>query len=102
MLLQQTMIGLKHLHSHKIVHRDVKPHNILLKDHSGSVTVKISDFGMSKQLVDGRQSYSMRSGALGTMGWNAPEVLDESRKVNPIYVNSGCIKEGSSEIFSMP
>eukprot|EP00063_Salmo_salar_P083665 XP_014058500.1 PREDICTED: serine/threonine-protein kinase/endoribonuclease IRE1-like isoform X1 [Salmo salar] len=95
MLLQQTMIGLKHLHSHKIVHRDVKPHNILLKVHSGSVTVKISDFGMSKQLADGRQSYSMRSGALGTMGWNAPEVLDESRKVNPTSAvdifSAGCV-----------
>ena len=37
--------------------------------------------GMSKQLADSRQSYSMRSGALGTMGWN---VLDDSRKVNPV------------------
>ncbi|KAK6312196.1 hypothetical protein J4Q44_G00178600 [Coregonus suidteri] len=82
-LLEQTMIGLKHLHSHNIVHRDVKPHNILLKKDSVSFTVKISDFGMSKQLADDRQSYSMRSGALGTMGWNAPEVLDESRKGNP-------------------
>uniref|UniRef100_A0A4W5R7G2 non-specific serine/threonine protein kinase n=1 Tax=Hucho hucho TaxID=62062 RepID=A0A4W5R7G2_9TELE len=95
MLLQQTMIGLKHLHYHNIVHRDVKPHNILLKDHSDSVTVKISDFGMSKQLADGRQSYSMRSGALGTMGWNAPEVLDESRKVNPTSAvdifSAGCV-----------
>eukprot|EP00063_Salmo_salar_P058945 XP_014033780.1 PREDICTED: serine/threonine-protein kinase/endoribonuclease IRE1-like [Salmo salar] len=95
MLLQQTMIGLKHLHSHEIVHRDVKPHNILLKDHTGSVTVKISDFGMSKQLADGRQSYSTRSGALGTMGWNAPEVLDESRKVNPTSAvdifSAGCV-----------
>ncbi|XP_029584543.1 serine/threonine-protein kinase/endoribonuclease IRE1 isoform X2 [Salmo trutta] len=95
MLLQQTMIGLKHLHSHQIVHRDVKPHNILLKDHSDSVTVKISDFGMSKQLADGRQSYSTRSGALGTMGWNAPEVLDESRNVNPTSAvdifSAGCV-----------
>ncbi|XP_036797423.1 serine/threonine-protein kinase/endoribonuclease IRE1 isoform X2 [Oncorhynchus mykiss] len=95
MLLQQTMIGLEHLHSHNIVHRDVKPHNILLKDHSDSVTVKISDFGMSKQLADSRQSYSMRSGALGTMGWNAPEVLDDSRKVNPTSAvdifSAGCV-----------
>nr|XP_046161953.1 serine/threonine-protein kinase/endoribonuclease IRE1-like [Oncorhynchus gorbuscha]XP_046161954.1 serine/threonine-protein kinase/endoribonuclease IRE1-like [Oncorhynchus gorbuscha] len=95
MLLQQTMIGLEHLHCHNIVHRDVKPHNILLKDHSDSVTVKISDFGMSKQLVDGRQSYSMRSGALGTMGWNAPEVLDDSRRVNPTSAvdifSAGCV-----------
>ncbi|XP_070958756.1 serine/threonine-protein kinase/endoribonuclease IRE1-like isoform X2 [Oncorhynchus clarkii lewisi] len=95
MLLQQTMMGLEHLHSHNIVHRDVKPHNILLKDHSDSVTVKISDFGMSKQLADSRQSYSMRSGALGTMGWNAPEVLDESRKVNPTSAvdifSAGCV-----------
>ncbi|KAK6290880.1 hypothetical protein J4Q44_G00387200 [Coregonus suidteri] len=94
-LLEQTMIGLKHLHSHNIVHRDVKPHNILLKKDSASFMVKISDFGMSKQLADGRQSYSMRSGALGTIGWNAPEVLDESRKGNPTSAvdifSAGCV-----------
>ncbi|XP_045076998.1 serine/threonine-protein kinase/endoribonuclease IRE1-like [Coregonus clupeaformis] len=94
-LLEQTMIGLKHLHSHNIVHRDVKPHNILLKKDSDSFMVKISDFGMSKQLADDRQSYSMRSGALGTIGWNAPEVLDESRKGNPTSAvdifSAGCV-----------
>ncbi|CAB1342331.1 unnamed protein product, partial [Coregonus sp. 'balchen'] len=94
-LLEQTMIGLKHLHSHNIVHRDVKPYNILLKKDSASFMVKISDFGMSKQLADGRQSYSMRSGALGTIGWNAPEVLDESRKGNPTSAvdifSAGCV-----------
>ncbi|CDQ97213.1 unnamed protein product [Oncorhynchus mykiss] len=52
--------------------------------------------GMSKQLADSRQSYSMRSGALGTMGWNAPEVLDDSRKVNPVNLCKFWLYKGGS------
>lgn len=40
----------------------------------------ISDFGLCKKLAAGRISFSRRSGAAGTEGWIAPEMLDEEQR----------------------
>jgi serine/threonine protein kinase len=44
-ILQQLIEGIKSLHLHKIIHKDLKPKNILI---SKGCTVKICDFGLSK------------------------------------------------------
>ena len=60
------------------VHRDVKPQNVLISmpDAKGQVRAMISDFGLCKKLAAGRLSFSRRSGAAGTEGWIAPEMLE--------------------------
>ena len=66
------------------VHRDIKPHNVLISqpDQYGKVRAMISDFGLCKKLAAGKISFSRRSGAAGTEGWIAPEMLDlEQRTV---------------------
>jgi serine/threonine protein kinase len=44
-LMWQILCGVDFLHSHRIVHRDVKPQNILV---SNSGTLKIADFGLAR------------------------------------------------------
>ncbi|KAJ4749369.1 Protein kinase family protein [Rhynchospora pubera] len=69
--------GMEYLHQgceQRILHFDIKPHNILL-DHS--FTPKISDFGLSK-LCPSDQSYVTISAARGTMGYLAPEMYSRN------------------------
>jgi len=49
-LIRQTLSGLACLHHHGIVHRDIKPYNLLLDDQD---TVKICDFGLSRMRGEG-------------------------------------------------
>jgi len=65
--------GLEGLHAKSIVHRDIKPANIMLsKDGS----VKITDFGLARNLK-AASSFTTVSGAfMGTPGFIAPEQVD--------------------------
>ncbi|KAG0719877.1 Serine/threonine-protein kinase/endoribonuclease ire-1 [Chionoecetes opilio] len=94
-ILHQATSGLHHLHLLDIVHRDIKPHNVLLSlpDSRGQVRAMLSDFGLCKRLETGHMSFSKRSGVTGTEGWIAPEMmLNTSRPTFKVDIFSlGCV-----------
>lgn len=67
--LLQLVTGLKFLNDNNVLHRDLKPPNILLLEDSDRSTIKISDFGLSKKIVD------MTSSQVGSPLYMAPEVV---------------------------
>eukprot|EP01063_Lacrimia_lanifica_P032569 TRINITY_DN5584_c0_g2_i1.p1 TRINITY_DN5584_c0_g2~~TRINITY_DN5584_c0_g2_i1.p1 ORF type:complete len:1560 (+),score=207.46 TRINITY_DN5584_c0_g2_i1:1009-5688(+) len=70
--LHSTAQGLLHLHSHDVLHRDVKPANIFI---DGEGQPRIGDFDVSKDVV-GALTLTTRRGAIGTAGYIAPEVVE--------------------------
>lgn len=75
-ILRQLLEGIAFLHSHNIIHRDLKPQNILIDKYRGKITLKITDFGISKHLNDNANSVVTNSlMGVGTLSYASPEQL---------------------------
>jgi serine/threonine protein kinase len=71
--VRQAAVGLQHAHEHGLVHRDVKPANLLV-DASG--TVKVLDLGLARFTPDGQESVTRQFDenlVMGTADYLAPE-----------------------------
>ncbi|XP_029197561.2 uncharacterized protein LOC114962686 [Acropora millepora] len=79
-LCKDVLQGVQYLHENNFVHRDLKPSNILFHSDQGIPRLKISDFGLSKNLgaVTSSGSSVYHSNA-GSRCWMAPELLQSSR-----------------------
>ncbi|SAL95362.1 hypothetical protein [Absidia glauca] len=65
----QLISGLRYCHSHRILHRDLKPQNLLI-DHTGKL--KIADFGLSRAFGVPMRAYTHQ---VITLWYRAPEIL---------------------------
>jgi serine/threonine protein kinase len=77
-VLQQMCEGLGHAHERGLVHRDVKPQNLLLRKSDGCL--KIVDFGIARAVEETRLTQTGR--VVGTDRYMAPEQLSDG-KISP-------------------
>ncbi|KAI0449502.1 kinase-like protein [Xylaria acuta] len=75
-IVRQLLKGVRFMHASNFAHRDLKPGNILVASSSPRWTVKIADFGISKQSMEGGTQLQTQ---VGTVGYMAPEVFDANR-----------------------
>jgi serine/threonine protein kinase len=90
-IFKQIVKGIYFIHKKKIIQRDLKPSNILLKiKNDNNYIVKIIDFGLSRKYSLPNERYSAN---FGTLNYKPPEILLGSDVYN-ITVDSwglGCI-----------
>ena len=70
----QVCRGLAHAHENGVIHRDIKPQNILLTEDG---TVKVSDFGIARALASSTRSQT--NSVMGTPHYMAPEQWESGR-----------------------
>lgn len=103
-VLLQLALGLEYIHSKLLVHRDIKPQNVLIHvsdSVAGSppvVTLKWANFRLGKPVSE--QETYMVSGTRSTFSWTAPELLTTlvcSDSLNDNDESRGTVK---SDVFS--
>ncbi|HEX6811537.1 MAG TPA: serine/threonine-protein kinase, partial [Planctomycetota bacterium] len=82
-LVQQVCAAVQHAHQKGVLHRDLKPGNLLVVDEGGKLQVKIIDFGLAKAI--GRQlvaaPLATEAGQIvGTIEYMAPEQADPTNQ----------------------
>lgn len=90
-LIGQAADALDAAHERGLVHRDVKPANILVDRRPGRSHVYLADFGVTKQLVSGVDSTATGQ-VIGTLDYVAPEQIRGERVDRRADVYSlGCV-----------
>lgn len=73
-IIEQCAAGIAHAHHQNVVHRDIKPHNIMLSTVDGDEYVKVLDFGLVKAVEQEEEEHLTSTGqVLGTPQYMPPE-----------------------------
>eukprot|EP00095_Tigriopus_kingsejongensis_P000281 maker-scaffold816_size93094-snap-gene-0.12 protein:Tk00281 transcript:maker-scaffold816_size93094-snap-gene-0.12-mRNA-1 annotation:"peripheral plasma membrane protein cask isoform x4" len=91
--IRQILLALQYCHDNDIIHRDIKPHCVLLASKENSAPVKLGGFGVAIQLPSksDHSSQIVNGGRIGTPHFMAPEVIQRKPYGKPVDVWSAGI-----------
>ena len=72
-IFQQVCLALKHAHSQGVIHKDLKPANIMLVAEGHKEVVKLFDFGLSKILQEEPMRRTAKGTVVGSAAYMSPE-----------------------------
>ena len=77
--------AIAHAHAHGVVHRDVKPQNVIVRDHGGPHRAKLMDFGIAR--IAGAPTVTATGEVVGTLAYMSPEQAEglEARGESDVY-----------------
>jgi serine/threonine protein kinase len=78
-VVMQVALGLSAAHAQGLVHRDVKPHNVLVTSDG---RCKVTDFGIARVLESAEEGQTRTGTSMGTLGYMAPEQRNDARSVD--------------------
>lgn len=87
--MRQILDAVRYCHESNIIHRDIKPHCILLSSRENSAPIKLGGFGISVDLPclnDDNQSAFITSGRVGTPNYMSPEVIKRLPYSKPVDI----------------
>ena len=76
--VMQTADGLHAAHKKGVIHRDIKPHNVLITTDG---EMRVTDFGIAR-INDGNMSMTKTGAVMGTWGYMAPEQRSDAKHVD--------------------
>lgn len=63
--------GIKHMHDNNLIHKDIKPENIVIKFEKTKITAKLIDFSFSEEILP-YKDYAKFTNGIGTIGYICP------------------------------
>ena len=75
----QIINAIRHAHKVGVIHRDIKPNNVLLNEDG---TVKVMDFGLAKVIQEGGTQNTVTHAAAGTLYYMSPEQVKGLKNVD--------------------
>jgi len=83
-ILDQVCGSLREAHARGLIHRDIKPTNIMLCEHGGlHDVVKVLDFGLVKEIQQDAPDLTQANALVGTPFYLAPELITDATVFSP-------------------